>query len=112
MHFMASIEERLASIHSRVDVFERQVEYSLKSTHTPNMIAIRVEIQQLHTNIRIASSTPLVIPITDDSFEVVDLIVDDLAVHTSGKRRRDDNDELKAIRRDTVRMESEQLEDA
>lgn len=42
-----------------------------------------------------------------NTFEVVDLFVDELPVRASGKRHYDDDNDPKAIRQDTARMESE-----
>lgn len=91
---MATIEERLAISHSHVDLFERRVEYSLKLTQTPNMIAIRVEIEQLYTEMRATVSIPLVIPIIVDALEVITLFAHDSPVRASGKSCYDYDDDI------------------
>lgn len=63
-------------------------------THIPNMTTIRAEIKQLHTELRAATSIPLLIPITTDTLKVVDLFADKLPICASGKRDCDDNDDL------------------
>lgn len=90
-------KERLTWFHVHVDAFERPVEDRLSSAQTPDITTIWAEIQQLRTDMRATSSTPLVIPMPFVGTEVIDLFADEPLVRASGKRLRDDDDDSEAI---------------
>lgn len=107
MYSTIAIKKILVSFHGRLDAFERRVEDHLSIAHTPNMIAIRADIQQLCTDIKAASLAPLVIHMPTVGIEVVDLFTAELLLRISGKRHCDDD--VEAIRLDAARIESEQF---
>lgn len=70
------LEEKLALLHSHVDAFKRHVEDHVRSTQTPDITTIWMEIHQLCNEITIVALAPLTISIPEITTEVLDLFTD------------------------------------
>lgn len=75
------------------------MERSLSPAQPADVTTIHEEIQQLHTEMRVAASVPLVLPMPYTTMKVIiGLFTTKSPLHASGKRPHPEDDNLDAAR--------------